>query len=547
MPYKYKKGTLAMRIFPSLWARVLVAALTVTAVPATFAKTPADQLIVGMSMINLLSLDPAAATGLDVSEINANLYDLLLVQDVAEPDRLVPALAERWEVSDDRKTLTFNLRAGVKFQSGNDLSADDVAWSLQRVLKLNLALASTWKAYGFTAENAERLMRATDAQTFVIELPRPTDPLLVLNTLATSPSAFILDRKKVLEHQKNQDMGAAWLVTHAAGSGAFVLNDWRANDVILMNRFDGYWAGPAKLKRIVMRNMTESQSLRLMIERGDLDIAKGMSAPDIEALQKSPSVRTQTLQRGTLYYVALSVKQPMFADARVRKAVRSLIDYQGINQTVMPHYGVLNQRPLPLGLPARLPDPGYTLNVEQAKAWLAEAGYPNGFKTTIRVLAEPPFINIASNLQSTLAQAGIQASIITGTGNQIYGAMRERSFDIIVGRGGGGAERHPHSSLRTLVYNPDNRDEAKLTNFQGWRTSFYSPELNQLIERAEVEPDPAKQVAQYREIQEQVDQQVGAILPVSQMTDTVLVYADVADFQGHTAATTRYKDVYKKR
>ncbi|MPR02035.1 ABC transporter substrate-binding protein [Pseudomonas sp. MAFF 212408] len=536
-----------MRIFPSLWARVLVAALTVTAVPATFAKTPADQLIVGMSMINLLSLDPAAATGLDVSEINANLYDLLLVQDVAEPDRLVPALAERWEVSDDRKTLTFNLRAGVKFQSGNDLSAEDVAWSLQRVLKLNLALASTWKAYGFTAENAERLMRATDAQTFVIELPRPTDPLLVLNTLATSPSAFILDRKKVLEHQKNQDMGAAWLVTHAAGSGAFVLNDWRANDVILMNRFDGYWAGPAKLKRIVMRNMTESQSLRLMIERGDLDIAKGMSAPDIEALQKSPSVRTQTLQRGTLYYVALSVKQPMFADARVRKAVRSLIDYQGINQTVMPHYGVLNQRPLPLGLPARLPDPGYTLNVEQAKAWLAEAGYPNGFKTTIRVLAEPPFINIASNLQSTLAQAGIQASIITGTGNQIYGAMRERSFDIIVGRGGGGAERHPHSSLRTLVYNPDNRDEAKLTNFQGWRTSFYSPELNQLIERAEVEPDPAKQVAQYREIQEQVDQQVGAILPVSQMTDTVVVYADVADFQGHTAATTRYKDVYKKR
>ncbi len=213
----------------------------------------------------------------------------------------------------------------------------------------------------------------------------------------------------------------------------------------------------------------------------------------------------------------------------------------------MPHYGVINQRPLPLGLAARLPDPGYKLNVEQAKALLAEAGYPNGFKTTIRVLAEPPFINIASNLQSTLAQAGIEASIITGTGNQIYGAMRERTFDIIVGRGGGGAERHPHSSLRTLVYNPDNRDEAKLTNFQGWRTSFYSPELNQLIESAEVEPDAGKQLTQYREIQEQVDQQVGAILPVSQMTDTVVVYTDVADFQGHTAATTRYKDVYKKR
>jgi len=267
-----------MSILPSLLARALVATLAIGAVPAAVAKTPGDQLIVGMSMINLLSLDPAAATGLDVSEINANLYDMLLVQDVARPDQLLPALAERWQVSDDRKTLTFNLRNDVKFQSGNPLSAEDVAWSLQRVLKLNLALASTWKAYGFSADNVERYMRATDASTFVLELPRPTDPLLVLNPLATSPSAFILDRKKVLEHQKNNDMGAAWLVTHAAGSGAFMLHDWRANDVILMNRFDGYWGGPAKLKRIVMRNMTESQSLRLMIERGDLDIAKGMSA-----------------------------------------------------------------------------------------------------------------------------------------------------------------------------------------------------------------------------------------------------------------------------
>jgi peptide/nickel transport system substrate-binding protein len=125
--------------------------------------------------------------------------------------------------------------------------------------------------------------------------------------------------------------------------------------------------------------------------------------------------------------------------------------------------------------------------------------------------------------------------------------MRDRSFEMLVGRGGGGAERHPHSSLRTLVYNPDNRDEAKLSNFQGWRTSFYSPELNSLIEQAEVEPDKALQLAQYQQIQTTLDAQVGAILPVSQMTDTVVLYRDVQDYQGHTAATTRYKDVYKSR
>jgi len=133
-----------MSVLPKFWAGVLAASLAMTSVPAAFAKTPADQLIVGMSMINLLSLDPAAATGLDVSEVNANLYDMLLVQDVKQPDQLVPALAQSWQVSDDRKTLTFTLRPGVTFQSGNPLTAEDVAWSLQRVLKLNLALASTW-------------------------------------------------------------------------------------------------------------------------------------------------------------------------------------------------------------------------------------------------------------------------------------------------------------------------------------------------------------------------------------------------------------------
>lgn len=83
-----------MSVLPKLWAGVFAASLAMTSVPAAFAKTPADQLIVGIGMINLLSLDPAAATGLDVSEGNANLSDMLLVLGVKQPNVLVPALAE---------------------------------------------------------------------------------------------------------------------------------------------------------------------------------------------------------------------------------------------------------------------------------------------------------------------------------------------------------------------------------------------------------------------------------------------------------------------
>ncbi|EPM97441.1 dipeptide ABC transporter, periplasmic dipeptide-binding protein, partial [Pseudomonas syringae pv. actinidiae ICMP 18804] len=103
------------------------------------------------------------------------------------------------------------------------------------------------------------------------------------------------------------------------------------------------------------------------------------------------------------------------------------------------------------------------------------------------------------------------------------------------------------SSLRALIYNPDNREEARLSNFQGWRTSFYNAEINQLIEQAERERDAGQQLADYQRIQTLYDQKAGPIMPLSQMTDEVVIHADVQDYLGHSAATTRLRDVYKQR
>ncbi|MGB8974697.1 MAG: ABC transporter substrate-binding protein [Pseudomonas capeferrum] len=533
-------------VLPPLHMSLLGVILALGPMAAVQAKTPADQLIVGMSMVNLFSIDPANAPGLDASGVNANLYDTLVKRDQGNPEKHLPQLAERWAISEDGKQITFHLRTDVTFHSGNALTAEDVAWSLYRVMKLNYGLATTWKAYGYTVDNIQALIRASDAHTLVIDLPQPTDPLLLIDSLATSPSAVIVDRLQALKHEKNGDLGAAWLVTNEAGSGPFTLAKWSANDALVMNRFDGYWAGPAKMKRVLVRHMTESQSLRLMLERGDLDLAYGMAAPDIKAVERTGTLQVQPLQRGTMYYVAMSMKQPEFANPKVREAVRYLIDYKGIDEQVMPHYGLLNQQPMQLGLDARLPDPGYRLDVAKAKALLSEAGYPQGFSTTLRTLSEPPFIDIAARMQSTLAEGGIKASIVTGTGNQVYGAMRARNFEMIVARG---AERYPHPyfSLRTFAYNPDNSDAAGLPNFQGWRASFFDQPLNALIDQAGVERDPGKRLNLYHQAQKRYDEQVGPIMMISQMTDTAVSAVDVKGFTGDDAEATRYLGVYKQR
>ncbi|STW21769.1 putative dipeptide ABC transport system periplasmic binding component [Klebsiella variicola] len=151
---------------------------------AAVAKTPPDQLIIGMNMNNLLTLDPAAMTGNEVVGIVVNLYDSLVELDPEQLTTVRPALAKSWDISPDGKTLTFHLRDDVKFHSGNLLTAADVVWSMRRILHLNLAQASVWKSYGFSKKNIDKPGQRAGPLHGANRITQDNDPQLVIYSLA---------------------------------------------------------------------------------------------------------------------------------------------------------------------------------------------------------------------------------------------------------------------------------------------------------------------------------------------------------------------------
>lgn len=332
----------------SLRAVTLAALFATTALPA-LAETPDDQLVVGFSMTNVLTLDPAAITGREPVQILANVYDGLVTLDATDRSKVNPDLAESWEIAEDGSTITFRLREGATFASGNPVTAADVVWSLNRLMTLNLAQASFLKTHGFTADNAATSFAAPDAKTVVVTLPKPVDPKVIVQTLGIVGPGSILDSKLVMENEKDGDMGADWLNTRSAGSGPFGFEGWKANDRVILTRNDAFWGTPSAMKRIIMRHIPESQNQRLMLEKGDLDIGFSLAGPDLKALSAAEGVEVISQPGSGFYYLAVSMKDERFANPKVREALRYLIDYKGINEAIMPYYGQEHQRPIATG------------------------------------------------------------------------------------------------------------------------------------------------------------------------------------------------------
>ncbi|WP_273788087.1 ABC transporter substrate-binding protein, partial [Bartonella grahamii] len=263
----------------------LVAALVAlgVVVQQVSAKTPANTLVMAWNLDAISTFDPAQSNDVYASEIIGNVCDNLVSTATDDPTKIVPSLATHWDVSgDDHSTvITFHLRDGLKFNDGRSANANDLVWGMKRIVKLQMANAAIFNEYGITEQNVDDALQAVDEKTVVMKFDKPYPAELILNNVVASRATALLDRKTIMKHEKNGDLGNQYLKTHAACVGPYQLKSWRPGEAILLRASSHYWGQAPKLKQIIIRHVAEPGTQRLLLQKHDIDVARNLTPEDL--------------------------------------------------------------------------------------------------------------------------------------------------------------------------------------------------------------------------------------------------------------------------
>lgn len=236
--------------------------------------------------------DPATVTYYTANDMMQTLYDRLVEYEVvktadgrmlADPGKIKGMIAEKFSVSKDGLTWTFELRKGVKFSSGNELTSADVKYSFDRALKLNKGiLLSMLKFVGIDAVTK---MTADEPYVFKVKLSKP-NPVLP-HIFAQAANSVILDAKVVEANvTKDDPFAEKWLRNHAAGSGPYMLEKYEPGNQVVYAANKKYWKGAPKLEKVIYKTVPSGPDRVMLLMGGAIDIAYDLTPLDLTTTLK---------------------------------------------------------------------------------------------------------------------------------------------------------------------------------------------------------------------------------------------------------------------
>jgi ABC-type transport system substrate-binding protein len=460
------------------------AAAAPTTAPATKPNATAANTLTFLLAGDTNRLDPPAMDAQEGFIATTAMYEGLVRYKSGSTD-IEPALAEKWDVSADGTEYIFHLKPGVKFHDGSPLTADAVAFTFDREVNKDNALfkdaQGDYGGFPFINDyiaNVVTKVESVGALDVKFTLNRKFSPLL--SNLAIPPG-FVISMEALKKYGKA-------INENPVGTGPFKFTEWKKDDHITVDAFDGYWGNKPKLQRIVFQPVPEPSVRALKIQNGEGDVAWPIDPKDAPTLKGQAN--TDVLEQAGLNVnmAEFNLNKPELQNKSLRQAMNYAINKQELADKLYSGAGVPEQGVLPPTSWAYNADiKGYPFDPEKAQALLKDAGYSGQTLTldtyTIARGYNPQGSKLAEAVQQYLDSVGIKSEIQTGEWTQ-YRADR-RAAKLNVAFGGWQADTGDPENFLGVFFHSANKG--------GVNTSFYGvPEVDQLLNQANEETDVAK-------------------------------------------------------
>lgn len=461
-------------------------ALFTLAIAVFAGQALAQSQLVIVSGTDAVTLDAHHITDSPSATVAEHIVETLL--ELTPDGNIVPKLAESYDVSPDGRVWTLRLRRGITFHDGTPFNAEAVKYNVERIIDPANAVT-----FAFLLDAVSEV-RVVDEYTVQLVTEDPFAPMI--NHLTHSATGM---QSPAAIERYGEDYGL-----NPVGTGPFVFKEWIAGDQITLVRNDNYWGNAAQVDEVVFRVVPEDGPRMLMVQTGEAHVAVRVPPEMVSVLERDPNINVVRTPSVRVIYVALNNYQKAdgppnpFADVRVRRAVNYAVDNEAINEFILSGVGRAMDAPIAPGVFGYQPIFTYEYNPERARQLLAEAGYPNGFRTQLyapsgRYLKD---IEVAEAIQAQLAEVGIIADIVTmewATYLDVTGQRAEDNPAPMIMLGWGTVTGDADYGLYPLFHT----DQWVPT---GSSRSFYSnPSVDDLLELARSNPNPSVRQATYRE------------------------------------------------
>lgn len=450
------------------------------------------------------NLDPHFISNIpSANYIYGKVYESLVARD--KNSEYKPALATEWKQVDDL-TWEFKLRSGVTFHDGAPFNAEAVKKTFDRVLDPKVASP---RASNFSMIKE---IKAVDEQTVQFVLEYPFTPLL---SILASSEGSILSPKAISEH-------ADTLSKQPVGTGPFKFESWTPGQEMTLVKNDSYWGEKPKVDKVVYKVVPEDTTRIAMVEAGEAHIADQLTVTEVERAQSSPNMTMVRAEGLGVEYIGFNVTKKPFDDVRVRQAVAHAIEKEAIVKGVYNNVGTEAVSAMSSKVIGYNPDlKDYAYDVNEARKLLSDAGYPNGFKTTIVTDDRKERMNVAEVIQSQLKGIGIDVDIKV----MEYGAYLEYTdkgeHDMFIGGWG--------NATGDGDYNQYNVFHSSSKGSAGNLAFYNNPEVDQLIEQGRREKDAKKRKEIYAKLQE-IELNDAPVIPIRTIDHVSVTSKDVRGF-----------------